>query len=133
MILTSAHNASEYIGQLSGWQRGHAEALRQAVRAAAPALEETLKWGHLVFFSNGPVMLIRAEPQRLLFGFWRGQRLRHIEPRLKPGGRYEMATLQLGPQTPLSRETVIDLTVAAAALNSTLGDPRAAAGPGGQA
>ena len=31
--------------------------------------------GALVYFSNGPVLLIRAEDERVLFGFWRGQRL----------------------------------------------------------
>ena len=70
----------------------------EALRAAATrekALEERIKWGHLVYFANGPVLLIRAEESRVLFGFWRGQRLREIEPRLKPGGKYEMATLEL--------------------------------------
>jgi hypothetical protein len=41
------------------------------------------------------VLLIRAEDARVLFGFWRGKLLRAIEPRLKPGGKYEMATLEL--------------------------------------
>jgi len=54
-----------------------------------------VKWGHLVYLSNGPVLLIRAEENRVLFGFWRGQRLSAIEPRLKRGGKYEMATLEL--------------------------------------
>jgi hypothetical protein len=45
-----------------------------------------------------PFLLIRAEERRVLFGFWRGQRLRGIEPRLKPGGKYEMATLELVEQ-----------------------------------
>lgn len=78
-----------YIGCLTRWQQGFAEALRNTVRAAVPALQERLKWGHLVYFSNGPVLIIRAEPARVPFGFMRGQRLRHIEPHLKPGGKYE--------------------------------------------
>lgn len=127
MILTSAKTPDEYIECLSGWQRDYAEALRFAVRGAAPELEERLKWGHLVYFLNGPVLLIRAEPTRVLFGFWRGQRLRHIEPRLKPGGKYEMATLELKRDTPLLRETATDLATAAAALNRTEGDPTAVA------
>src|SRR6188472_2460688 len=76
----------------------------------------------------GPVLLIRVEPNRVLFGFWRGQRLRHIEPRLKPGGKYEMATLELRPDTPLLRETVRSLAAAAADLNCVEGDPTAAVG-----
>lgn len=117
MILTSAQNPDEYIAYLSGWQRTYAEALRSTVREAAPELEERLKWGHIVYFLNGPVLLIRAEPTRVLFGFWRGQRLRHIEPRLRPGGKYEMATLELKQDTPLLQETVTRLTFEAAKFN----------------
>jgi hypothetical protein len=114
MILTSARTPDDYIECLSGWQRRYAEALRSTVKAASPMLEERLKWGHLVFFLNGPVLLIRAEPRRVLFGFWQGQRLRHIEPRLKPGGKYEMATLEIVENTPLAQDTVVRLVEAAA-------------------
>lgn len=116
MILTSAKTPDEYIACLGGWQRNHAQALRRTVRESAPDLDERLKWGHLVYFMNGPVLLIRAEPNRVLFGFWRGQRLRHIEPRLKPGGKYEMATLELKQDTPLERATVVELVGEAAKL-----------------
>ena len=87
------------------------------------SLREIIKWGHLVYFANGPVLLIRAEDKRVLFGFWRGQRLRDIEPRLKPGGKYEMATLELVEETPLERETVVELVREAVALNAAHGDP----------
>jgi hypothetical protein len=133
MILTSAKTPDEYIECLSGWQRDYVHALRSAVRGAAPELDERLKWGHLVYFLNGPVLLIRSEPARVLFGFWRGQRLRHIEPRLKPGGKYEMATLELRQDTPLLRETVTTLAAEAAILNRTAGDPTAAAAGAGRA
>jgi hypothetical protein len=125
MILTSATNPDGYVSALAGWQRDYATALRQAVLGSAPELEERLKWGHLVYFMNGPVLLIRAEPNRVLFGFWRGQRLRHIEPRLRPGGKYELATLELRRDTPLPRETVKALVVEAVALNRSVGDPTA--------
>ena len=123
MILTAARNPDEYVECLGGWQRRHVEALRAAVFDAVPALEERLKWGHIVCFLNGPVLLIRAEPQRVLLGFWRGQRLLHVEPRLRGGGKYEMATLALTPDTPLARDTVLALAREAVALNVSLGDP----------
>jgi hypothetical protein len=123
MVLTAAKSPDEYIQCLSGWQQGRVQALRRAVLDAAPALNEQLKWGHLVYLLNGPVLLIRSEPARVLFGFWRGQRLRHIEDRLKPGGKYEMATLDLQPATPLERDTVLRLVQAAARLNRQIGDP----------
>ena len=82
-----------------------------------------MKWGHLVYAANGPVLLIRAEPGRVLFGFWRGQRLRAIEPRLKPGGKYEMATLVITEETALAPATVFELVARAVALDAAEGDP----------
>ena len=117
-----AESPDAYIASLSGWQRRYAEALRSTVVNAAP-LQEVIKWGHLVYFSNGPVLLIRAEERRVLFGFWRGQRLQSIEPRLKPGGKYEMATLELVEGTPLERSTVLELVKEAVALTASHGDP----------
>jgi hypothetical protein len=121
--LVAAESPDAYLASLSGWQRHCTEALRSVVVNAAP-LQEAIKWGHLVYFSNGPVLLIRAEERRVLFGFWRGQRLQHIEPRLKPGGKYEMATLELGVETPLERSAVVELVRRAVILNASHGDPR---------
>jgi hypothetical protein len=132
MILTSAQAPDEYIQSLSGWQQAYAAALRGVVRTAAPSAEERLKWGHIVYFLNGPILLIRAEPTRVLFGFWRGKRLRHIEPRLKPGGKYEMATLELREGTPLLQSTVAQLAEQAVALNRSLGNPAQPSAPSGK-
>lgn len=123
MILTPAKTPDEYYAYLSGWQGTYARALRLAVQQADPALDERLKWGHAVYFFNGPALLIRAEPDRVLLTFWRGQRLHHIESRLKPGGKYEMATLELREDTPLLRHTVINLATEAVNLNRALGNP----------
>lgn len=82
-----------------------------------------MKWGHLVYLSNGPVLLIRAENQRVLLGFWRGQRLRTIEQRLRPGGKYEMATLELREGMTVNLVTVRRLAKEAGALNKSLGNP----------
>lgn len=111
-----------YVAALDGWRRECVIALRKAVRSAA-ALEEVMKWGHLVYLANGPVLLIRAEEGRVLFGFWRGQRLREIEPRLKKGGKYEMATLELHEGVTIKPAAARRLARQAVALNRTLGDP----------
>jgi hypothetical protein len=89
-----AASPDAYVDGLTGWQGVTVRGLRAAVVASAD-LHEVIKWGHLVYLSNGPVLLIRAEGHRVLFGFWRGKRLREIESRLKPGGKYEMATVEL--------------------------------------
>jgi hypothetical protein len=122
-----AATPNAYVGSLSSWQRTYVEALRAAVVGAASQLTETVKWGHLVYLANGPVLLIRAEAHRVLFGFWRGKNLRHIEPRLRPGGKYVMATLELVEGTPLDRGIVVQLVREAVALNVSLGNPTALA------
>ena len=123
-----AASPDAYVEALDGWRRDVVGALRSGVRAAS-ALDETIKWGHLVYFGNGPVLLIRAEDERVLFGFWRGQRLHGIEPRLKGGGKYEMATLELREGMTVAPATVRRLTREAVALDKTLGDPTHAAKP----
>jgi len=121
-----AASSDAYVDALSGWQQACVKRLRAAVRRAKSG-EEVVKWGHLVYFSNGPVALIRAEETRLLFGFWRGQRLTDIEPRLKPGGKYEMATIVIGEGATISAARATQLIRAAIKLNQTLGDPTKAA------
>jgi hypothetical protein len=123
-----AANPDAYVAALSGWQRACVEKLRAAVTAAGD-LEEVVKWGHLVYFSNGPVLLIRAEEHRVLFGFWRGQRLQNIEPRLKSGGKYEMATVELREGMTLGPTMARRLAKEAIKLNEAIGDPRGAAKP----
>ena len=129
--MTPAASPDAYVEALDGWRRKIVTALRSVVRAA-PALDEVVKWGHLVYLANGPVLLIRAEESRVLFGFWRGQRLTDIEPRLKPGGKYEMATLELREGMSITRATVQRLTREAVALDKKFGNPQHAARPGGK-
>ena len=117
-----AANPDAYVDALSGWRRVTVESLRAAVVASAN-LDEVIKWGHLVYLSNGPVLLIRAEEHRVLFGFWRGKRLREIEGRLKPGGKYEMATVELRENEEVSAGVVRRLVKAAVGFNETLGNP----------
>ena len=123
-----AASPAAYVDGLAGWRRRLVASLRSTVRSASP-LEEVVKWGHLVYIANGPVLLIRAEESRVLFGFWRGQRLSAVEPRLKGGGKYEMATLELREGMTIAPATVRRLTQEAVRLNETLGDPTRAAPP----
>ncbi len=124
--MTPAASPDAYVAALRGWRRTLVESLRTTVRKAAP-LEEVIKWGHLVYLDHGPVLLIRAEEERVLFGFWRGQRLTAIEPRLKGGGKYEMATLELRQGMTITPTVVRRLVREAVALNRTLGNPTDAA------
>lgn len=124
----AASDPDAYVAALTGWQQERVRALRAAVCAAAD-LEEGIKWGHLVYHAQGPVCLIRAEEGRVLFGFWRGQRLRDVEPRLEPGGKYEMATLTLDANADIAPAVARRLVREAVRLNAELGNPTDAAAP----
>jgi len=117
-----AQNPEAYVAALSGWQRLLVEGIRATVRKST-RLEEVIQWGNLVYLSNGPALLIRAEPDRVLFGLWRGQQMRDIEPRLEPGGQYEMATVDLREGDDIAAATVRRLVKKAMRLNAALGDP----------
>jgi hypothetical protein len=111
-----------YVTALRGWKRSLVCNLRSFVLSSGE-LEEKIKWGHLVYFNNGPVLVIRTEDERVLFGFWRGQQLRDLDSRLKPGGKYEMATIELGNGMNVEKATTEKLVSKAIGLNKTLGDP----------
>jgi len=123
MYRVDAADPDGYVAALDGWRQAGVAALRAVVREAAPGVDERLKWGHIVGFSNGPVLLIRAEPDCLLFGFWRGKRLLHLEPRMRGGGKFELRTLYLNRDTPFERQTALALVKAAVALNAEIGNP----------
>ncbi|HPN05123.1 MAG TPA: DUF1801 domain-containing protein [Hyphomonadaceae bacterium] len=118
-----AANPDAYVRRLRGWKKDVVTELRAAVTGAA-AFEETIKWGHIVYASNGPVLLIRAEDERVLFGFWRGKRLREIEPRLKASGKYELANQVFVKGDEVDAAIAAKLAKEAAALNRKLGNPQ---------
>jgi hypothetical protein len=120
-----AANPDAYVAALTGWRRTCVEKLRAAVRMRG--LTEVIKWGNLVYLGSGPVAVIRAENKRVLLGYWRGQRLRKLEPRLKPGGKYEMATVALREGETVGPTVVRRLTREALRLDAKFGDPTAAA------
>jgi hypothetical protein len=64
----------------------------------------------------------------VLFGFWRGQRLLDMESRLRPSGKYEMATVTLVEGEPFTATQAGKLAAAAIALNRKFGDPTAVTG-----
>jgi hypothetical protein len=122
MMGPAAESPDAYIAALSGWQLELCTMLRAAVMRAA-AFDETIKWTNLVFLANGPCILIRAEEHRVLLGFWRGKRLRHIEPRIKASGKYELGNLVMTEGTAVDPATVERLAAEAYRLNFELGNP----------
>ena len=126
MKRVAAANPDAYEAELSGWRQSRVAMLRQTIASAVDA-EECIKWGNIVLVAEGPAMLIRAESERVLLGFWRGLRLFEFEPRLKPSGKYEMASLVIGEHTDLEPDAVAELARRAVELNRQLGNPQLAA------
>lgn len=129
MMLKGAPVAADpdaYVRALRGWKKTVVAELRAAVTGVAN-FEQVIKWGHIVMFSNGPVLLIRAEEERVLFGFWRGKRLLDIEPRLKASGKYELANQVFRKGDQVDATVAARLAKEAVALNRKLGNPQAAA------
>jgi hypothetical protein len=124
MMGPAAENPDAYIAALSGWQRERCEMMRAAILRAAP-FEETIKWTNLVFTANGPCILIRAEEHRVLLGFWRGKRLRDLDPRIKASGKYELGNLVMTEATEITADAVSRLAADAFRLNTELGNPAA--------
>jgi len=122
MMGPAAESPDAYIAALSGWQFELCTMLRAAVKRAA-AFDETIKWTNLVFLANGPCILIRAEEHRVLLGFWRGKRLREIEPRIKASGKYELGNLVMTAETTVDPALVERLAAEAYRLNFELGNP----------
>lgn len=126
MMGPTAANPDAYIAALSGWQLERCTMMRAAILRAA-AFDETIKWTNLVFFANGPCILIRAEEHRVLLGFWRGKRLHGVDPRIKASGKYELGNLVMTEATEVTPEQVAALAAEAHRLNIELGNPAARA------
>lgn len=126
MMGPAAETPDAYIAALSGWQRERCTMMRTAIMAASP-FDETIKWTNLVFMANGPCILIRAEEHRVLLGFWRGKRLRELDPRIKASGKYELGNLVMTEATEVLPDLVERLAAEAFRLNAELGNPAARA------
>jgi len=121
-MMANAASPEAYVAALEGWRLELVAHLRSNVLSGAK-LEEGMKYGNLFYSSNGPAVVIRAEDKRVLLAFFRGKRLRDIEPRLVASGKYELANLQLLEGDAIAASVVRKLTRHAVALNRRLGDP----------
>lgn len=101
-----------------------AEMMRAAIMAAAD-FAETIKWTNLLFSTQGPCIVIRAEEQPVILALFRGKRLAHLDPRIKPSGKYELGNLILDEPSPIDHVTIERIAAEAARLNAVQGDPTA--------
>lgn len=120
----AAASPDAYVEALSGWQRPLVEMLRATINSDG-RFSESIKWTNLLFSLNGPCIVLRAEEKRVLLAFFRGKRLGHLDARINPSGKFELANLVMTEGTDIDSALVTELASAAAALNIEYGDPTA--------
>ena len=123
-MMKAAANPDAFVEELFGWKRELVAMLRAAVNAGAK-FDEIIKWGNLVFVHQGLAVLIHVEDHRVVLGFFRGQRLTGLEPRIKPSGKYELGNIVFFEGDTIEPEQVERLAREAADQNDELGDPTA--------
>ena len=123
-MMKAAASPDAFVDELTGWRRELVAMLRAAVNAGA-AFDEIIKWGNLVFVHQGLCIVIHVEDHRVVLGFFRGKRLTGIEPRIKPGGKYELGNIVFFEGDAIEAAQVEALAREAARLNDDLGDPTA--------
>lgn len=118
----AAANPDAYVEALSGWQRPYVKMLRAAIHTGGE-FSEGIKWTNLLFSHSGACLVIRAEERRVILAMFRGKRLRHLDPRIKASGKFELANLIVTDGDSVEPELVTRIAVEAAKLNAELGDP----------
>ncbi len=118
----SAETPDAYVDALSGWQKPLVEMIRAAIHEGGE-FQESIKWTNMLFSSIGPCIVIRAEQHRVIMAMFRGKRLAHLDPRIKPSGKFELANLIVKEGEGLEPELVTRIANAAATLNAEFGDP----------
>lgn len=61
-----------YIAKAPEFARPILETVREAVHAALPEVEETMKWSTPFFDYKGPICMVAAFKEHCRFGFWKG-------------------------------------------------------------
>ena len=111
-----------YIDQHSGWQADVLQALDGLVRAAAPAVSASIKWGQPVYDSRGPIAYLKAFPTSVNLGFWRGADFEDSKGLLQGDGA-RMRHLRIGSIDEVDPAVIQGFVRQAVALNARLGDP----------
>jgi hypothetical protein len=110
---------AEYVATIDRPLREVADAVRAVVDAELPEAEGVVWHGHPVWRVGGePAVLLKAHPNHVTFGFWRGQALADPSGRLEPGTG-EMASVKLRALEEVDRERFADWL-------RQVGDPAAA-------
>jgi len=105
-----------YIARAPEFARPILEHVRAAVTAAAPEIEETLKWGRPHFVYKGLLCGVSAFKAHCAFGFWKGGLVVRPASGRDAGGMGQFGRITSVAELP-SRAAIAKLVRAAMALN----------------
>jgi hypothetical protein len=111
-----------YLAGLSAPHRAIAERAMALVLAAAPKATSSIKWGQPVFEYGGPMIWMKSFSKHFGLGFWRGAELPDPKGLLEGDGD-RMRHVKLRDVNDIDEPSMRALVKAAAALNTTKGDP----------
>jgi hypothetical protein len=120
-----AKSVEGYIDELGEPRDAVATRLRAAVRAAAPGARESIKYGQIVYESDGPFVALKAMPRWVTLTFWRGAQMA-AEPELATlleGDGDRMRHRRFATPDDVRDIDVAALVTRAIALNREQGDP----------
>jgi hypothetical protein len=120
-----AKSVDGYVEGLGEPRAAVARRLREAVRAAAPEAKESVKYGQLVYESDGPFAALKGMPRWVTLTFWRGAAMA-AEPELAPlldGEGDRMRHHRFGTVEDVRDDEVAALVRRAVTMNAELGDP----------
>jgi hypothetical protein len=112
----------DYIASIPAPLAAVAEAVRAAVREAAPDASESIKWGQPVYESNGPFAALKAYPRWITLTFWRGAMLEDPSGILAGDGD-RMKHARFASVDEVRAASIAALVQRAVDLNAELGDP----------
>ena len=119
---TPRRTVDDYIAAIPAPLGAVGEALRAAVREAAPEARESIKWGQPVYESDGPFAALKAYPRWVTLTFWRGAALPDTAGILAGDGD-RMKHARFASVEEVAAAPVAELVRAAVAMNRDLGDP----------
>ena len=115
-------SVDDYLAKVAPWQRTVIEKLREVVKGAAPAANESIKWGQPVYEHKGPFAYIKAHAAQVNFSFWRGAELEDTKRMLQGEGE-RMRHVKILETHVIDELALAAFVKQAVALNDKKGDP----------
>jgi hypothetical protein len=120
--MTQVGTADEYIAAFDDWRTDAMNRLRELVREAAPHATLTIRWAQPVWEWNGPMIWMKAYPEHVNLGFWRGAEMEDPDKVLTGEGE-KMRHVKVRSVDEIPADALRVLIKQATRLNTSKGNP----------